>query len=441
MSNFLEKAIEIVRKATEEDAKGNFEEAYKLYQNSLEYFLTAMKYEKNEKVKESVRKKFTEYLDRAEKLKEYLQKTNKKKAIPNGLSNEGKNKGESESEDEVDEDKKKEDAETKKMRGALSGAILSEKPNVHWNDIAGLEGAKEALKEAVILPIKFPHLFTGKRTPWRGILLYGPPGTGKSYLAKAVATEANSTFFSVSSSDLVSKWMGESERLVKQLFAMAREQKPAIIFIDEVDSLCGARGEGDSEASRRIKTEFLVQMQGVGHDMTGVLVLGATNIPWQLDPAVRRRFERRIYIPLPEVNARSTMFRLNIGSTPCQLSQNDFKILGERTKGYSGSDIAVVVRDALMEPVRKVQLATHFKQVQGPDRKDPSKIKTYLIPCSPGDAGAIEKTWMDVEAEELMEPPLVVSDFAKAVQNSKSSVNDDDVAAYTKWTEEFGQEG
>lgn len=193
-----------------------------------------------------------------------------------------------------------------------SGAIVTETPNVKWDDVAGLDAAKESLKEAVILPIKFPHLFTGKRTPWRGILLYGPPGTGKSYLAKAVATEAKSTFFSVSSADLVSKWMGESERsvcsvrsyvphkvlltmvpsnlrLVRQLFTMAREQKPAIIFIDEVDSLCGTRGEGESEASRRIKTEFLVQMNGVGNDDTGVLVLGATNIPWQLDNAIKRR--------------------------------------------------------------------------------------------------------------------------------------------------------
>lgn len=106
------------------------------------------------------------------------------------------------------------DADAKKLRGALAGAILTDKPNIKWEDVAGLEAAKEALKEAVILPIKFPHLFTGKRQPWKGILLYGPPGTGKSFLAKAVATEANSTFFSVSSSDLVSKWMGESERYI-----------------------------------------------------------------------------------------------------------------------------------------------------------------------------------------------------------------------------------
>jgi vacuolar protein-sorting-associated protein 4 len=114
------------------------------------------------------------------------------------------------------------DPEVKKLRAGLSGAILAEKPNVRWDDVAGLEGAKAALKEAVILPIKFPHLFTGKRTPWKGILLYGPPGTGKSYLAKAVATEAKSTFFSVSSSDLVSKWQGDSERYITRVVASHR---------------------------------------------------------------------------------------------------------------------------------------------------------------------------------------------------------------------------
>lgn len=142
-------------------------------------------------------------------------------------------------------------------------------------------------------------MFVGMRKPWKGILLYGPPGTGKSLLAKACATECSATFFSVSSSDLISKYVGESEKLVRSLFEMARSQKPSIIFIDEVDSLTGARNDQENESTKRVKTEFLVQMQGktykigVGKDDDGILVLGATNIPWGLDSAIRRRFEKR----------------------------------------------------------------------------------------------------------------------------------------------------
>lgn len=240
------------------------------------------------------------------------------------------------------------------------------------DDVSGLEGAKEALKEAVILPIKFPQFFTGKRQPWKGILLYGPPGTGKSFLAKAVATEADSTFFAMSSSDLVSKWQGESERLVKQMFEMAREKKPSIIFIDEIDSLCTARSEGESESSRRIKTEFLVQMDGVGTAKGGILVLGATNVPWELDPAMRRRFEKRVYIALPESRARANMFKLNLGDTPHGITEAEFEIMGDRAAGYSGSDIAVVAREALMEPLRKCQTAKQFKV----------DAEGYYWPCS-----------------------------------------------------------
>lgn len=191
-----------------------------------------------------------------------------------------------------------------------------------------------------------------------------PPGTGKSYLAKAVATEANnSTFFSVSSSDLVSKWLGESEKLVKNLFELAREHKPSIIFIDEVDSLCSSRSDNESESARRIKTEFLVQMQGVGNDNDGILVLGATNIPWVLDSAIRRRFEKRIFIPLPEEHARLVMFKLHLGNTAHVLTEDNLKALAGKTEGYSGADISIIVRDSLMQPVRKVQTATHFKVI------------------------------------------------------------------------------
>ena len=302
------------------------------------------------------------------------------------------------------------DPEKKKLMAKIDAAIVSEKPNVAWSDVAGLERAKEALKEAVIMPVRFPHMFTGKRKPWRGILLYGPPGTGKSYLAKAVATEANSsTFFSVSSADLMSKWQGESENMVRNLFEKAREEKPSIIFIDEVDSLVSSRSEKEDDATKRVKTEFLVQMQGVGNDTDGILVLGATNIPWALDSAIRRRFEKRIYIGLPEAPARATMFKLHMGDTKSTLTDRDYQELGAKAERYSGADIGIVVRDALMQPVRKVQRATHFCRVTQPDRNDPSRMRTdYLTPCSPAEAGAMEMNWMDVEPDLLFEPYVTV---------------------------------
>ncbi len=151
------------------------------------------------------------------------------------------------------------DPETKKLHASLSHAILVERPNVKWSDVAGLDTAKQLTKETVLMPMMFPQLFTGNRKPWRGLLFYGPPGTGKSHLARAVATEVkNATFFSVSSSDLVSKYQGESERLVRGLWELARKKKPSIIFIDEIDALCSARKDGDNDATTRIKTEVCV---------------------------------------------------------------------------------------------------------------------------------------------------------------------------------------
>jgi len=182
-----------------------------------------------------------------------------------------------------------------------------------------------------------------------------------------------------------------------------------------------------------------VQMNGVGHDDTGVLVLGATNIPWQLDNAIKRRFEKRIYIPLPGPEARRRMFEIHVGNTPCQLTPKDYRTLADRTDGFSGSDISTVVRDALMQPVRKVISATHFKQVPNPETEDGKPVK--WTPCSPGDPKAVEKAWAQIGSDELLEPPLKIADFLKSLDNTRPTVTQADIAKHDQWTMESGNDG
>jgi len=249
-------------------------------------------------------------------------------------------------------------------------------------------------------------------------------------------------FFSVSSADLVSKYVGESEKLVKQLFAMARDKKPSIIFIDEIDSLASKRSDGEQDNTRRIKTEFLVQMQGVGKNTRGVLTLGATNCPWDLDPAIRRRFVKRIYIPLPEKEARRSMFKIHVGDTPNQMTEQDYEILAEKTPLYSGSDISAVVQDALMEPVRTMQIATHFKKHKDPQSDD--KNDYIWLPCSPADPQGKEMTLLNIPDEEQVKvraERLKLEHFLRVLATSKPSVGKEDIQRHIDWTNEFGQEG
>ncbi|CAM9729548.1 unnamed protein product [Ectocarpus sp. 4 AP-2014] len=450
-SQFIPKAIDMVKDAIAADNNQDYETALGLYKKSLEYFMTGLKYEPNPMAKATIMKRVEGYMKRAETLKEIV---DEQAAAKNGMGKGGGGGGGAATASA--KDKKQDgggDDEQKKLRGALAGAIVSEKPNVKWSDVAGLEQAKSTLKEAVILPAKFPQLFTGKRRPWKGILLYGPPGTGKSYLAKAVATESDAVFFAVSSSDLVSKWQGESEKLVRNLFELAREHERSIIFIDEVDSMCGSRSEGENDSARRIKTEFLVQMQGVGNTHDGILVLGATNVPWELDPAMRRRFEKRIYIPLPEPEARSIMFKLHLGDTANTLNDQNFETLGDEAKGCSGSDISVITREALMEPLRKCQTAKQFVPTKDnmliPAEKypncpycpqdlttRPAKLGEVCPTCK-----AIRISLYEVPTEKLLVPDVCYDDFLKALTKSGSSVSEEELTRFVEWTEDFGQEG
>jgi spastin len=196
---------------------------------------------------------------------------------------------------------------------------------VKWDDVKGLEDVKKIIKETIILPTIRPDIFKGLLEPAKGILLYGPPGTGKTMLAKAIATECNSTFFNCSASTLTSKWMGEGEKLMKALFVLGRERSPSVIFMDEIDSIMGARGGGEHEASRRLKTEFLVQFDGVSSDSTNMLVLAATNRPQDLDEAALRRLTRRIFMPLPDAPAREALILHKLKDANDEIKEEDMK--------------------------------------------------------------------------------------------------------------------
>ncbi|KAG9263464.1 katanin p60 ATPase-containing subunit A-like 2 isoform X1 [Astyanax mexicanus] len=254
------------------------------------------------------------------------------------------------------------DSEMRELAAVISRDIYLHNPNVRWDDIIGLEAAKRLVKEAVVYPIKYPQLFTGILSPWKGLLLYGPPGTGKTMLAKAVATECNTTFFNISASSIVSKWRGDSEKLVRVLFELARYHAPSTIFLDELESVMSQRGVGqggEHEGSRRMKTELLVQMDGLARSKDLVFVLAASNLPWELDHAMLRRLEKRILVGLPSDPARKAMINhwlppvSNNGGIELR-TELAYDILAQETEGYSGSDIRLVCKEAAMRPVRKI---------------------------------------------------------------------------------------
>ncbi|TYH67320.1 hypothetical protein ES332_D06G181100v1 [Gossypium tomentosum] len=257
---------------------------------------------------------------------------------------------------------------------SLSRDIVRGNPDVKWESIKGLEDAKRLLKEAVVMPIKYPKYFTGLLSPWKGILLFGPPGTGKTMLAKAVATECKTTFFNISASSVVSKWRGDSEKLIKVLFDLARHHAPSTIFLDEIDAIIsqrGGEGRSEHEASRRLKTELLIQMDGLTRSDELVFVLAATNLPWELDAAMLRRLEKRILVPLPEPEARKAMFEELL---PQQHGEEalPYDILVERSEGYSGSDIRLLCKEAAMQPLRRLMAVLEDNQEVVPEDELPN---------------------------------------------------------------------
>ena len=244
--------------------------------------------------------------------------------------------------------------EDKLMNEKILSEIMQKNPGVKFSDIIGMKEMKQTLYEIIIIPTIRPDLFTGIRKPQRGILLFGPPGTGKTLIAKAIASECKSTFFNISSSSLTSKWVGESEKTVKSLFKIAYEKAPSIIFIDDIDSILSKRNESENEAMKRLKTEFLIQFDGLGSNSNAkLLVIAATNRPMDLDEALLRRLPKRIYCNPLDEEGRFLFIKKVINRVETNLSDEDIKDIANKTNNYSNSDLMELCREAAFEPVRE----------------------------------------------------------------------------------------
>ncbi|CAJ1969426.1 unnamed protein product [Cylindrotheca closterium] len=290
----------------------------------------------------------------------------------------------------------------KELVKKIQNEIMESGDKITFDDIAGLDEAKQTVQEVVCWPMKRPDLFTGLRRAPNGLLLYGPPGTGKTLIGKAIAHESGATFFSISSSSLTSKWIGEGEKLVRTLFAVAAFRQPAVVFIDEIDSLLTQRKASENEASRRIKTEFLVQLDGTGTTGQGrVLVIGATNRPQELDEAARRRFTKRLYIPLPAEMDRSILLQVMLKTNNHILSIEEVQKLARETDGFSGADLKALCTDAAMGPIRQL-----------------------------GDRA------LTIDVKDV--PAISYKHFRKSLKGTKPSVAPSDLIQYEEWDKVYG---
>ena len=262
----------------------------------------------------------------------------------------------------------------KAMSPSALREVFIEKPNVTWEDIGGLDEAKQALREGVEWPLRYADVFRhmDAQSP-KGILLYGPPGTGKTMLAKAVANESEANFISVKGPEFLSKWVGESEKAVRETFRKARQAAPSIIFFDELDAITPTRGgsTGDSQVTERVISQLLTELDGL-EELRDVTVIAATNRPDIIDTALLRpgRFDRLIHVPTPDLDARRRIFHIHTRGKPLT-DDVDLDILAEQTEGYTGSDIAAVANEAIMFAIREY-VGTH-------EDIDPEELKQLKV--------------------------------------------------------------
>ncbi|XP_076112564.1 vacuolar protein sorting-associated protein 4-like isoform X2 [Mytilus galloprovincialis] len=408
-----------IDKAIQAREENRTAEALDLYKKEIEHLIQEIKDESMvEEVKNKLKRQCSIYLSEAEILQKEL--------------NDENGGGENDENGEETACKESEDHQVERLVNDMSE---SETPDITLEDVCGCQDVKDKLTESIILPIKFPHLFQGKRRPmWKGILLYGAPGSGKTMIIKALAGEnPDVSFLRIVCSDLVSKFLEHQEKMVQYLFKRAKNQSPpCILFLDDFEQLFEYE-ESENDRIPRIRTELLYQIDNCPEK---VHLVAGTHKPWMIQSTFLKllRLNKRVLVPLPDHEARRQIFMKNM--KPIKNDVKDYMIFADKTEGYTGADISTIVRDASMAPLRKIQNASHFKKVQGPSLTDPEVIVDDLLtPCASQDSMAIEMSWLDVSEDKLSEPTVTTDDVLKSLNGTKPSIDEE----YLKKLNDFVQ--
>lgn len=413
-TDFVAKAGTLITQAQEAEQRNTLPLALSYYEQALSILRNILQNKQNTFLREKINSYAADCLSKAEYIKELIES------------------GASLQDNELEKRQLTTSPNEEKSKMMCDLALCRIDPlqlKVSWDDICGMESVKKILDEAIQMPLDMPQLFVGNRSPIQSVLFYGPPGTGKTLLGKAVACSSKIPFYSISSAEIVSKFVGESEKYVKSLFEMLKQDKPCVLFLDEIEALCARR-----EETNQIKTvqQFLIQLDGISTtgSMEGIFLIGCTNYPWNLDEAMIRRLEKRIYIALPECDERERSLHFYLAKNEHTLTDEEIREVALATCYFSQADIKQLIKTAAMIPLSTIREAKYFEML-----KDGS-----LRPCDTFCIQGMPMTYAQIVDKEMVRvPPITASMVNEALLSVKSTVDIDTLKKYKAWTEKYGQ--